>query len=82
MVAIATKFGIFLKNGIPSSLVARQQTSHILYLLSISLLQNIANTLFDTIGEMIGPLLYCFRIEMIFNSWLLSEKCRRANAYR
>ena len=36
-------------------LVARQQTSHVLSLLSISL-QNIANTLFDTIGEIKGIL--------------------------
>ena len=50
---------------------------HILYLLSITLLQNIANTLFDTIGEIKGPLLYCFRFEMILNSWLLSQKCRQ-----
>ena len=61
----------------PSILVARQQTSHVLFLLSISLLQNIANTLFDTIGEIKGPLLYCIRFEMILNSWLLSQKCRQ-----
>ena len=58
----------------PSILVARQRTSHVLYLPSISLFQNIANTLFDTIGEIKGPLLYCFRFEMISNSWLLSQK--------
>ena len=57
-------------------LVARQRTLHVLYLLSIALLQNIANTLFDIIGERKGLLLYCFRFEMIFNSWLLSQKCR------
>ena len=50
---------------------------HVLYLLSITLLQNIANTLFYTIGEMKGPLLYCFRFEMILNSWLLSQKSRQ-----
>ena len=50
---------------------------HVLYLLSIALLQNIANTLFDTIGEIKGPLLYCFRLEMILNSWLLTLKCRQ-----
>ena len=61
----------------PSILVARQRTSHVLYLLSISLLQNIANTLFDTIGEIKCPLLYFFRFEMILNSWLLSQKCRQ-----
>ena len=62
----------------PSILVARQRTSHLLHLLSISLLQNIANTLFDTIiGEIKGPLLYCFIFEMILNSWLLSQKCRQ-----
>ena len=58
-------------------LVARQRTSHVLYLLSISLLQNIANTMFDKISEIKGPLLYCFRFEMILNSWLLSQKCRQ-----
>ena len=58
----------------PSILVARQRTSHVLYLPSISLLQNIANKLFDAIGEIKGPLLYCFRFEMILNSWLLSQK--------
>ena len=61
----------------PSILVARQRTSHVLYLLSILLLQNIANTLFDTISEIKGPLLNCFRFEMILNSWLLSQKCRQ-----
>ena len=51
---------------------------HVLYLLSITLLQNIANTLFDTIGEIICPLLYCFIFEMILNSWLLGQKsCQR-----
>ena len=34
-------------------------------------------TLFDTIGEIKGPLLYCFRFEMILNSLLLSLKCRQ-----
>ena len=47
-----------LKMKFPSILVAGQRTSHVLYLLSISLLQNIANTLFDTIGEIKGPLFY------------------------
>ena len=61
----------------PSILVARQRTSHVLYLPSISLLQNIANTLSDTIGEIKGRLLYCFRFEMVLNSWLLSQKCRQ-----
>ena len=61
----------------PSILVARQRTSHVLYLLSISLLQNIAYTLFDTIGVIKGPLLYCFRFEKILNSCLLSQKCRQ-----
>ena len=50
---------------------------HVLYLLSITLLQNIANTLFDTIGEIKDPFLYCFRFEMILNSRLLSQKCRQ-----
>ena len=66
-----------LKMEFPSILVARQRTSHVLYSLSISLLQNIANTLFYTIGEIKGPLLYCFSFEMIFNSRLLSQKCRQ-----
>ena len=61
----------------PSILVARQRTLHVLYLQSITLLQNIANTLFDTIGEMKCPLLYRFRFEMILNRWLLSQKCRQ-----
>ena len=61
----------------PSILVARQRTSHVLYLLSISLLQKIAHTLFNTNGEIKGPLLYCFRFEMILNSLLLSQKCRQ-----
>ena len=60
-----------------SILLARQRTSNVLYLLSISLLQNIDDTLFDTIGEIIGPLLYCFRIEIILNSWLFSQKYRQ-----
>ena len=76
-VVIATKSGVLLKMEFPLILVARQRTSHVLYLLSISLLQNIANTLFDTIGEIKGPLLYCFRFEMILNSLLLSQKCRQ-----
>ena len=58
-------------------MVARQRTLHVLYLLSITLLQNIANTLFDTIGEIKGLLLYCFRFEMILNPMLLSQKCRQ-----
>ena len=66
-----------LKMEFPSILVARQRTSQILYLLSISLLQNIVNTMFDTIGKIKGPLLYCFRFEMILNPWLLSQKCRQ-----
>ena len=50
---------------------------HVLYLLSITLLQNTANTLFDTIREIKGPLLYCFRFENILNSWLLGQMCRK-----
>ena len=61
----------------PSILVARQRTSHVLCLLSILLLQNIANTLFNTNGEIKGPLFYCFRFEMMLSSWLLSQKCRQ-----
>ena len=60
-----------------SILVAWQRTSHVLYLLSISLLQNIYNTLFDTIVEIKGALSYSVRFEMILNSWLLSQKCRQ-----
>ena len=66
-----------LKIEFPSILVARQRTLLVLFLLSITLLQNIANTLFDTIGEIKCPLFYCFRFEMILNSWLLSQKCRQ-----
>ena len=51
-----------------SILVARQRKLHVLYIHSITLHQNIANTLFDTISEIKGPLLYCFRFEMILNS--------------
>ena len=76
MVVIATKSGILVKMKFPSILVAMQGTLHVLYLLSIKLLQNIANTLFDTTGEIKGPLFYCFIFEMILNSWLLSKKCR------
>ena len=61
----------------PLILVARQRTLNILYLLSITCLQNIANTLFDPIGEIKGSLLYCFRYEMILNLWLLSQKRRQ-----
>ena len=66
-----------LKMEFLSILVARQQTLHVLYLLPITLLQNIAYTLFDTIGEIKGLLLYCFRFEMILNLWLLSQKCHQ-----
>ena len=59
----------------PSILVARQRTSLVLYLLTISLLQNIANILSDTIDAIKGPLIYYFRFEMVLNSWLLSQKC-------
>ena len=50
---------------------------HVLYILSITLLQNIANSLFDNVGEIKGLFLYCFRFEMILNSWLHSQKCRQ-----
>ena len=60
-----------------SILVARQRTLHVLYLLSITFLQNFANTLFDIIGEIKGSLLYCFRFEMILNLSLLCQKCRQ-----
>ena len=39
--------------------------------------KKIANTLFDTVREIKGPVLYCFRFEMILNLWLLSQKCRQ-----
>ena len=61
----------------PSILIARQRTSLVMYLLSISLLQNIANTLSDTISEIKCPFLYCFSFETILNSWLPSQKCRQ-----
>ena len=61
----------------PSILVARQRTLHVLYLLSITFLQYIANTLFDTIGEIKDPLFYYFRFIIILNSWLLSQKYRQ-----
>ena len=77
MVAITTNLLFLLKMEFPSILVARRRTSHVLYLPSILLLQKIANTLFDTIDEMKGPLFYCFRFEMILNSWLLSQKRRQ-----
>ena len=57
-------------------MVARQRTLHVLYLLYFTLLQNIAYTLFDAIGEIKVLLLYCFSFKMILNSWLLSQKYR------
>ena len=77
MVAIATISGVLVKKEFPSILVARQRKLHVLYLLSITRLLNIANTLFDTIGDIKGPLLYCFRFEMTLNLWLLSQNCRQ-----
>ena len=71
-----------LKMEFPSILVARQRISHVLYLLSISLLQNFANTLFDTIGEIKGLLFYFFRFEMILNLRLLCRSVVSANAHR
>ena len=62
-------------------MVARQRTLHVLYLLFITLLQNIANILFDTIGEIKGPLLYCFGFEMILKSQLLCQKCRQSERH-
>ena len=60
---------VFLsKKEFPSILVARQRTFHVLYLLFIIILQNIANILFDTVGEMKGPLLNRFGFEMILKS--------------
>ena len=73
---------IFAKIKIPSILVARQRTSHVLNLLSIAILQNIANTLFASTGVRKGMLLYCFRFELILNSWLLSQKMSSARTHR
>ena len=67
----------YLKMEFQSILFARQRTLRVLYLLSITLLLNVANTFFDTIDEMKCPLLYGFRFEMILNLWLLSQKCRQ-----
>ena len=61
----------------PSILVARQRTSHVLYLLSISLLQNIANTLLDVIGEIKGPLFKLFKISNDFKFKAVIQKCRQ-----
>ena len=49
--AIATKSGVLVKNRMSLDFGSRQRTLHVLYLLSIRLLQNIANTLFDIIRE-------------------------------
>ena len=62
-----------LKMEFPSILVASQRISHVLYLPSISLLQNIVNT----IGEIKGLLIYCFRFELILDLWLHSQKRRQ-----
>ena len=74
-------WGFCQKQKFPSILVARQRTSSVLYLLSITLLQNITDTLFETNCEIKGQLLYCIRFEMILkmilNSWLLSQICRQ-----
>ena len=48
-------------------MVARQLKLHVLFLHSITLLQNIANALFDTNSEIKCPLLYYFRFKMILN---------------
>ena len=58
---------ILSKIEFPSILIARQRILIVLYLLSIKLLQNLANILFDTIVEIKGLLLYCFRFVMILN---------------
>ena len=71
-----------LKMEFPPILVARQRTTHVLHLLSNSLLQNIAKTLFNTIGEIKSPLLYCYRFEMILHSWHLVRSVVSANAHR
>ena len=67
MVAISIISDVLSKTEFPSILVARQRALHVMYLLSITPLQNIANTLFDTIGEIEGMLLYYFRFELILN---------------
>ena len=64
---IATKSGALSKIEFPSILVARQRALHVMHLLSITPLQNIANTLLNTIGEIKGMLLYCLRFELILN---------------
>ena len=60
----------------PSILVARERTLHVLYIISIKLL-NITYILFDTTSKIKGSLLCCFRFEMILNSWLLGQKCHQ-----
>ena len=55
-----TKYAVLSKIKFPSISVARQRTEHLLNLFSMTLLQNIANTLSDRIGEIKSPLLYCF----------------------
>ena len=59
MVAIATKSDLFLsKIEFPSILVARQRSLYVMYFLSITLLQNIANIMFGTNGEIKGIFLH------------------------
>ena len=76
MVAIATKSGVD-KNGISVDFGCWATNIACLVFTSISLIQNIAKTLFGTIGKIKGPLIYCFRFGIIYNSWLLSQKCRQ-----
>ena len=78
MVCKASKSGVFVKktNFARFWLLGN---GYRMYLLSILLLQNLAGTLFDTIGKIKCPLLYiyCFRFEIILNSSLLRQKCRQ-----
>ena len=64
------------KIELPSILVARERTLHVLYIISIKL-PNITYILFDTTSKIKGLLLCCFRFEMILNSWLLGQKCHQ-----
>ena len=68
----------FSKHEFLSILVARQETLHVLYELSITLFQNVVYTLFGAIGEIKGPLLYRFRFEIILYARLFSQTCRQS----
>ena len=74
---MATKYDVLVKNRISIDFGCLATNIVCIVLLSTTLLQNIANTLFDTNGEIQYPLLNCFRFEKFLNSWLLSQKCRQ-----